>query len=124
MKTLCKNATTKLEKAVQKIINKYAADYESGAEGFMKDLRYGGCQSGLVGELIYYNDTCRFYNQHKQEINALLYETLENCGLKSPAELFGDKWDEQDPMGIQDQNQNLLAWFAFEETAMRLLPEE
>lgn len=30
--------------------------------------------------------------------------------------MFGDKWDEEDPLAQNTFNQNLLAWFGFEET--------
>lgn len=49
-----KFATTKLERAALRWINDRATDYETGAAGVVKDLMYGGCQSGMVGELIYY----------------------------------------------------------------------
>ena len=47
---------------------------------------------------------------------ALLYETMNGTGLYAPSELFGDKWDKEDPLAQDDYNQNLLAWFGFEET--------
>ena len=77
---------------------------------------YDDKKSGVVGELIYYSDTVRFYKQYRQEINALLYETMNGTGLYAPSELFGDKWDKEDPLAQDDFNQNLLAWFGFEET--------
>ena len=73
-------------------------------------------QSGVVGELIYYTDTVRFYKQYKEEINNLLYDAMDGTGLYAPSELFGDKWDKEDPLAQYDYNQNLLAWFGFEET--------
>ena len=118
MKNRVNGAKTSLERHVQKWINSQAANYESGAEGVLKDLFYGGCQSGMVGHLIYYTDTLKFFKKYRQEINALLVENLESMGL-SISELFGDKWEKEDPLG-QDLNQNLLAWFGFEETARKL----
>ena len=41
---------------------------------------------------------------------------MNGTGLYSPTELFGDKWDKEDPLAQDDFNQNLLAWFGFEET--------
>ena len=67
-------------------------DY-SDKKGIFTDVLHYGCQSGVVGELIYYSDTVR-----------------------APSELFGDKWDKEDPLAQDDYNQNLLAWFGFEET--------
>lgn len=115
-----KGATTKLERVVQAKINSYARDYESGARGFLEDLMQGGCQSGMVGDLIYYTDTVKFYKTHKAEIQALLREMLNDTGYDSPAQLFGDKWDKEDVFAEEHLNQNLLAWFGFEETARKL----
>ena len=56
------------------------------------------------------------YKQYRQEINSLLYDLMNGTGLYSPTELFGDKWDKEDPLAQDDYNQNLLAWFGFEET--------
>lgn len=120
MKTRIRGAETKLEKAVQEEINHHVDDYEDGAKGFLKDLAYGGCQSGMVGSLIYYHDTLKFYKRNKGEINSLLREMLDETGVKSPSELFGDKWDSEDIFAEEQTNQNLLAWFGFEETANRL----
>ena len=85
----------------------------------LDDLLQHGCQSGMVSELIYYKDTTEFYEKHREEISTLLAEIMDDSGL-SPTEMFGDKWDEQDPLALEHYNQNLLAWFAFEETASRI----
>ena len=78
-----------------------------------------GLVNGAVNRLIYYEDTTAFYQKYKTEINQLLYELLDGTGL-SISELFGDNWDNADPLAIETQNQNLLAWFAYEEIASRL----
>ena len=80
------------------------------------DVLYHGCQSGMVGFLIWYSDTTAFYKKYIEEINALLYNVQSSTGLYSMKDLFGKKWDEEDPLAIEDYNQNLLAWFGFEET--------
>ena len=41
---------------------------------------------------------------------------MNGTGLYAPSELFGDKWDKEDPLAQTTCNQNLLAWFGFEET--------
>ena len=111
---------TNLQKTVQEIIDTHAEDYENGRDGFIDDLSYGGCESGLVGELIYYTDTTDFYNNHREDISALLYDVMQQTGYTDPSDIFGDKWHKDDPLAIETQNINLLAWFAFEETAFRL----
>ena len=106
--------STKLEKRVARWINARSTDYDDKAQGVIDDLMQGGCQSGMVGDLIYYHNTVRFYKLYRSEIDAMLKETLCETGYKSPAELFGDKWDNDDPLARDDFNQNLLAWFGFE----------
>jgi hypothetical protein len=115
--------TTKLERKVKSICKEYAKDYDSGMSGFMSDLQQGGCQSGMIGELIYYSDTTKFYKKFQSEINELLSENLASSGL-TITETFGDKWDNDDPLALDTYNQNLLAWFAFEETAFQLFDTE
>jgi hypothetical protein len=87
--------------------------------GFMSDLNQGGCQSGMISELIYYSDTVKFYKKYQEEINTLLAETIEEI-RNNPSDVFGDKWDKTDPLAVEEGNQNLLAWFVFEEIANRL----
>ena len=80
----------------------------------MHDILNFGCVSGVVTDLIYYKDTLNFYKKYNIEINSLLNETLKEYGLSSPSSLFGDKWDNTDPMALDISNRNLLAWFGFE----------
>lgn len=110
-----RKSENKLTKRVCNYVISRWSDYEDKKHIFTDVLNYG-CQSGIVGELIYYTDTVRFYQQYRQEINNLLYDTMNGTGLCSPSELFGDKWDKEDPLAQDTHNQNLLAWFGFEET--------
>ena len=111
---------TKLEREVAKWLNSYGDGYEDKWQGAAKDLLYGGCQSGIVGSLVYYTDTVKFYKKHKTDINKMLRDILDDSGMSSPAELFGDKWEKEDIFAEDDLNQNLLAWFGFEEAARRM----
>ena len=97
-------------------------DYDDPKK-IVTDLLEHGCQSGMVGYLIYYNQTTAYYEEHRDEINKLLYEIMDECGIYAPAELFGDKWDKEDPLAIDVTNQNLLAWFGFEETMRNVARE-
>jgi hypothetical protein len=90
-------------------------DYNDKKHIFI-DVLYHGCQSGIVGFLICYSDTTAFYKKYIEEINTLLYNVQSSTGLYSMKDLFDKKWDEEDPLAIEDYNQNLLAWFGFEET--------
>lgn len=92
-------------------------------EMYMSDVIQHGCVSGTVSELIYYTDTVEFYNKYKRDINDLLAEAMDNYGTDSPSDIFGEKWDSEDPLAEDTHNQNLLAWFAFEETTYRVANE-
>ncbi len=115
IKEIRKETENKLEKRVCSYIVNNWANYDDKKYLFT-DVLYYGCQSGTVGFLIYYSDTVAFYKKFRTEINELLYLTMSSTGLYSPQELFGNKWDNEDPLAIEDFNQNLLAWFGFEET--------
>jgi hypothetical protein len=111
-------ATTPLERSTLAIIK---SNLEKGyEESFFSDLMNHGCVSGMVGGLIYYSETTKFFTKHKDEINQMLSNTLSECGLSCPSELFGDKFDTDDFLCVDTTNQNLLAWFAFEETARNI----
>jgi len=118
-KTIKFKGETALEKAVCRWLNQKTKEYDGNAESVLNDLLSHGCVSGMVGELIYYHDTVKFFKKHKAEIKQLLKDITDDCGV-SPAELFGDKWDAEDVFCEEDTNRNLLAWFGFEETARRL----
>ena len=121
IKQLKKDASPLQQSVYNYIIDEWSS-YDNKVNIFT-DVLYHGCQSGTVGFLIYYNQTTAYYNEHKEEINTLLYELMEGTGLYSPTDLFGNKWDKEDPLAIEDYNQNLLAWFGFEET-MRIIGQK
>ena len=110
-------ANNKLENHVILWLNEQGREYDNGAEGAFNDLMQGGCASGIVGHLIYYKDTLRFYKTHRDTIAEYLKEMMGGTGINNPSELFSN-WDKDDPLALDDHNQNLLAWFGFEEAAV------
>ena len=112
-----KAATTRLEKNVVAWWLEHSDGYE-GLMGPLGDLFRGGCASGVVGHLIYHTDTLAFYKKYKGEIAVLLQRELAETGC-TIAELLPD-WDTSDPLCLDTQNQNLLAWFGFETAARDL----
>lgn len=115
IKALKRESDNPLMKHVSNYVINRWHDYDDKTYIF-RDVLYAGCQSGIVGELIYYRDTVAFYKRYREQINNLLSETMSGTGLYSLTELFGDKWDAEDPLATEIYNQNLLAWFGFEET--------
>lgn len=98
-----------------------SVDYESTDDLLrsMEELQQYGCVSGMIGELIYYDDTEKFFEEYKEEINDMLSNLIDGTGC-SMEELFGDKFDNEDPLVLDYSNKNLLAWFGFEETVNNL----
>lgn len=118
IKNLKSNATPLQKRVCNYVIDEWG-NYDDKKHIFTDVLNYG-CQSGMVGFLVWYSDTIRFYKQHKSEIDEMLYELMSETGIYSLPELFGDKWDKEDPLANSDFNMNLLAWFGFEETLRKL----
>jgi len=115
----------KLQEHVKEWVDARKSDYDNNLESLFDDLRYG-CPSGIVEHLIYYTDTLKFYSEYKEEINELLTNYSNDTGLSIDelfGELFEDKWNQSDPLALETQNQNLLAWFGFKETAFNLARE-
>ena len=87
-------------------------DHYDDKKDIFLDIINCGCRSGACRDLIYYGQTKRFYETYKHEINNLLWKS----GFNDLTDLFGSDWDPYDPLALEDDNQNLLAWFGFEET--------
>ena len=105
----------KLKKQLQKVLSenpntikacviKEAFDYHNITD-FFDDLLENGCSSGIIGSLIYYRDTEKFFDFHYEEIMDLKTDFEESTG---------------EAMQIPHQLKNHLAWFAFEQVACDL----
>lgn len=75
---------------------------------FFQDLGRHGCISGMVDCLIYSADTHAFFDRHYDEINEMRADYGAEIGRF---------------LGTAGDLKNDLAWFAFEETAVRLFEE-
>jgi hypothetical protein len=111
---------SKLKNDVSVILLRMVKDYDNNYKSLFKDILNNGLQSGIISELIYYSDTLRWYKKHKKAIIDMLKYWISEVGGNSPADLFGKKWDVDDYLIEETQNQNLLAWFSFEETTREL----
>jgi hypothetical protein len=92
-----------VDAVVNHVLDGYTTDEE--IKNFFEDLMQHGCQSGMVGELIYYTDTHKFFNDHYEEIEELREEYEDSTG-----EALRPKGDMK----------NWFAWFAFEQTAYNI----
>ena len=107
-----KNETdNKLVKWVCDYIARVWDNFDDKKYIFLDVIKYG-CESGVCRDLVFYEQTKRFYEAYKHEINELIFK----CGYTDLSDLFGSDWDVHDPLALEDDNKNLLAWFGFEET--------
>ena len=110
--------TTSLEVEVKNILIKNVEGWET--DEWFEGLFTNGCVNGWVNDLVYYSDTTKFFENNKEDINDLLSEQISDCGFSCPTELFGKSFDNEDFLCLETNNQNLLAWFAFEETSRKI----
>lgn len=98
-------------------------EYETFEEAisYLNDVMHG-CSSGIVSRLIYYVDTIKFYDDNEDEIENLIENYTDDFGHKNRFEFIGSL-NGADNIGDIGQEKNLLSWFAYEETARRLLEE-
>jgi hypothetical protein len=106
------------KKVISILVKKYTNDKYASMPIFLKEILYNGLQSGVISELTYYKDTLAFYKKYKKEILSLLKTAMYEAEANSPAEIFGKNWDNEDFTIEDTQNQNLLAWFGFEEMTL------
>lgn len=85
------------------------------------DVTRHGCISGCIPSMIDYEDTVKFYDTHKHDINEELAYMLAQTEL-SMGEFFNN-FDGEDPLCLDIHNQNILAWFGFEHVCNDLLDE-
>lgn len=110
LKQLAKESNNKLFIAVvSDLLETPAKDLK----GHILDILKYGCISGTVSSMIYHYDTLKFYNKYKEEINNLLI----NADIR-PQDLRD--FDLDDPLVFDTHNQNLLAWFGYEETCYQI----
>lgn len=108
-----------LRRAVLREIKRHKQDNEIpglGILGFIEDVMNHGGQSGIIQSLIYTVDCVNWYKRHRSAINILVCNLVADTG-DQPAESFRG-WEPTDPLALDDHNQNLLAWFSFEETCV------
>lgn len=108
---------------IEEVTNWVEGYPEEDQKVLLEDLQKGGCISGMVGPLVNYVDTLEFYERNKEEINELLAEFAAEQGEKAVIHQLGG-FDRDDPLYLEQQNQNLLAWVGFEELANKYYAEK
>jgi len=101
-----------LQSTTRNDLERYVIDYildrysnEEEIKTFFYDITNFGCVSWMINGLIYYNDTHDFYDKYYYEIEELREDTEFNIG---------------EPIKINGDLKNFLAWFWFEQTCRKL----
>lgn len=92
-------------------------------EGQVAEVVLHGCAGGVVSELIYYADSCAFYEKYKEEIWQRLSDSWSDFGGESPLHFIAT-FNGADGVGSDDQFRNLLAWWACEDVCREVIAEK
>lgn len=84
----------------------HAENYDT-PHGFLHDLSYGGCSSGMVGMFIYNSDCKRFYIDHIDDLEEFVEEFEEELG-------------EHIPNKSHLPHYTFICWLCYEELAYRI----
>lgn len=89
----------------------------------LKEIITHGCVSGCASGLIYYQETTAFHDKYEAEIWELINEYAEAEGQTTLEYISGFAYNRNNPVYDITQLKNMLAWFAVEEVARKLLEE-
>lgn len=116
MRGMLDNATDMEKEIIEEQLDE--VDGYDTPQDFLEHLCDLCISGGGVSSMIYYDDTLNFCEAYAEEINHLLQQGIEEAG--SLKNMFGDNYDDSDPMNLGTSNRNLFAWYAYEETARRI----
>jgi hypothetical protein len=92
-------------------------------EGQVAEVVLHGCSGGVVSELIYYADSCAFYEKYKEEIWQRLWDSWSDFGGDSVLHFIAT-FNGADDVGSDDQFRNLLAWWSCEDVCREVIAEK
>ena len=90
----------------------------------IKDIASFGCINGTCAELIYYDDTVKFYDRFEDEIWDLLVATSESHGFESVFDFFGSFPKDFKDVFSDKTFKNTLVWFAVDEVCLQIVEDE
>tara|TARA_R100001443_G_scaffold41561_1_gene54990 strand:+ start:525 stop:884 length:360 start_codon:yes stop_codon:yes gene_type:complete len=110
-----------MKKDNKKTVEKFLLKGENEERFLISDVATHGCSGGTISELIYYEDTVKFYNEHEYEIWHELNELANDLGETIPFMIsnFRGCKNVSDPTTFK----NLLAWWICEHVAQRISNE-
>jgi hypothetical protein len=92
-------------------------------EGQVAEVVLHGCSGGVVSELIYYADSCAFYEKYKEEIWQRLWDSWSDFGGDSVLHFIAT-FNGADDVGSDDQFRNLLAWWSCEDVCREVIADK
>ena len=92
-------------------------------ESAIAEVTRHGCEGGAASALIYYTDTCAFYEQHEDEIWDRLYQMASDMGEASILHLISSFNGAKGALTATGFK-NLLAWWACEEVCREIIEEK
>jgi len=107
--SILQNIIEKEPGTIQSFIAEEALNYTPNIDCFFEDLHGYGCQSGLIGSIVYHRDIDTFFDEHYEEIEDIRQEYYIQHG-----------------QSIEIGNQDLktaYVWFAIEAAAFDLACE-
>ena len=87
----------------------------------ISDVATHGCSGGTISELIYYDDTVKFYDKHEAEIWDELNNTAEDLGETIPFMISNFRGCKN--VDSAETFKNLLSWWVCEVIAQRIINE-
>lgn len=103
-------------------VEEHLSGYPGEEKQCLEDLQKHGCVSGMINSLCYYTDTVKFYEENRDEINNMLADVQKDMGEPVLHKFRG--YDEDDPLCLNELNQNMLAWWGFEEVAFKVYTDK
>jgi hypothetical protein len=109
------------KKLVDETVEQFLLRGEKEERFLITDVATHGCSGGTISQLIYYNDTVQFYDDHEDEIWDELSNMADDLGETIPFMIsnFRGCKNVSDPKTFK----NLLAWWICEHIAKRISDE-
>jgi len=109
------------KKLVDETVEQFLLKGEKEKDFLISDVATHGCSGGTISDLIYYDDSVKFYNDHEDEIWEELSNIANDLGETIPFMIsnFRGCKNISDPKTFK----NLLSWWICEHIATRISDE-
>jgi hypothetical protein len=105
----------------KKTIEKFLLKGENEGRFLISDVATHGCSGGTISDLIYYEDSVKFYNEYEDEIWTELSNAADNLGETIPFMISNFRGCKN--VDSATTFKNLLAWWICEHVAQRISDE-